>query len=211
MGLGSAAVVVLATAMPLGAAEIDLSSPKAAARSMFVALDAGDAAALRQIMQPQQEDQRAYIDAAVDMILAAKRLGDAAAKQFGASGEAFARGMVDRQDIAKVDAADVKFFGPRADMAVVTMPQQTIPMRFARGADGRWRRLLVDPLVPMDLPAQETNCRKLAAVFDEMAGEILAGKYAAASDAEQTLSQRMHNLMIGAAQRKAATQPTTRP
>src|SRR5690349_8267337 len=86
----------------------DLSSPKAAAKSLFHAISAGDRDGIRAALFASDGAQAELADAMADFIAANKRLGDAARAKFGKAGDPIGRGMLDPTDLARIDEATVK-------------------------------------------------------------------------------------------------------
>src|SRR5215204_7803078 len=86
-------------------AAVDLSSPKSVAKSFYAAMDAGDTAAVRDCMLVQGDVQQKLAGALTDMIVAGKKLGDAAKEKFGPAGEKVGVGTLSREDAGLIDRA----------------------------------------------------------------------------------------------------------
>src|SRR3954463_10460999 len=90
-------LLTLLTAAPALAA-VDLSSPKSAAKSFYEAVNNGDANALRDCLLIEGKDQEQLAAAFSDVILAGKRLADAAHEKFSGSSDKLAAGALPRED-----------------------------------------------------------------------------------------------------------------
>src|SRR5437773_1631405 len=99
--------LILALSMCALAAEADLSSPKAAAKTLFNAITAGDRDTVRASLYAANDQQAQLASAMADLIVNGKKLGDAAEARFGAAGDPIGRGMLDPADLAKLDQASV--------------------------------------------------------------------------------------------------------
>src|SRR4051794_3006982 len=65
----------------------DLSTPKAAAKSLFAAISAGDRDGVRAALYAGDDAQAQLAAAMAEFIVANKQLGDAAKGKFGAAGD----------------------------------------------------------------------------------------------------------------------------
>src|SRR5687768_17915035 len=121
----------------------DLSSPKAAAKSLYQAVDRGDGEAIRAVFFTETDAQRHLADAYADMILASKRLADVAEQKYAgaAAADAFAQGAVTAEDVKRIDAAELKTEG--GDRASLHLPLATRPMNFRKTARG-WQLVIAD-------------------------------------------------------------------
>src|SRR5439155_6650817 len=135
----SVCVVLLICASAL-AAEPDLSTPKAAARTLFNAINAADRDTVRASLYAVGDDQAQLASALADVIVAGKKLGDAAQARFGKAGDPIGRGMLDPSDLSKLDQATVKENG---DAATLLVPGQPRPMSF-RKQNGQWKLVVTD-------------------------------------------------------------------
>src|SRR5439155_10222100 len=96
--------LVMALLFLTGAAP-DLSSPKAALRSLYSAVEAADAGAIRQVLLAENPPQERLAAAFSDLIVAGRKLSDAARDKFGAAGDAIGRATITEEDAAKIDQA----------------------------------------------------------------------------------------------------------
>jgi hypothetical protein len=196
-------------------AQVDLSSPKSAARSLFLAIQAKDVAALRAIVDAGDEITPEVNDALAQLLLAGGRMSDAGAKRFGKSGDPIGRPMITPGTIASVDTAAVKETG---DTAALQIPGHRRTMTFRR-RDGNWR-LVPEAIVigaggtTQPVPLQQLKLlRNMATAMNELAREIENGKYQSSQEAERYVQERLHAVMIEMFKpdRSATTRATTQP
>ncbi|MEO6436781.1 MAG: hypothetical protein ABIP55_13615 [Tepidisphaeraceae bacterium] len=201
-----AALTIVFSAIAVEPGKPDWSSPKAAAKSLFVAISEGNRDAVRAGFYAGDDAQRLLADAMVDLIINGKKLGDAARVKFGASADPIARGMLDPADLGKLDAATVKETG---DAATLDVPGQTRPMSF-RKQDGNWRLVVTDfaGAAPANIANQTKLVRLMAAAIDEAATDVAAGKFKTVEAATTAIQQRLHAAML-ASYRPATTRATT--
>ena len=195
----------------------DLSSPKAAAKSLYEAVDRGDGEAIRAVFFTETDAQRRLADAYADMILASKRLADVAKQKYGgvAAADAFAQGAVTAQDVKRIDAAELKQLAP--DRAALHLPLSSRPMNFRKTEQG-WQLEISDFAggAPDKIDGQTAMTKEVSDVVTEVADAIESDKYATPQEAEQAIQQRMNEVMTRAVRKNmpttAATQPaTTKP
>jgi hypothetical protein len=190
LGLG-AATTTTAPAVP-----IDLSTPKAAAKTLFRGISAGDREAVRAVFFAADPAQEKLATATVDLIVNGKRLGDAARERFGAAGDPIGRGMLDPQDLERLDAAQIKET-PGGDSATMEVPGQSRPMSF-RKQDGKWRLVVTDfgGASPDNITKQTSLVRMMANAMDESARDVAAGKYQTPEAAIAAIQKRLHEVML---------------
>lgn len=183
------------------AAEADLSSPKAAVKSLYNAIDSGDPAAVREVLY--NPGHSALIDAYADLLVNGRKLGAAAAEKFGAAGDALGRAMLTKEDLARIDDARETVADGVTTLAI---PGQGRPMSFKQ-LDGKWRLLL--PETPAQSEAQKLRfVQGMSQAFIDATHDIEAGKFPTAAEAEQAIKDRLHGLMITQLKENP---PTTRP
>ena len=186
---------------------LDLGSPQAAAKSLFLAISHGDREALRAALFAGDDMQRQLADAMADLIVSGKRLGDAARIKFGAAGDPLGRGMLDPADLSKLDAAVVKETG---DAATLDVPGQTRPMSFRR-QDGQWKLVVTDfgGATPENVERQARLVRLMADEVAQAATEVAEGKFKTPEEAATAIQSRLNTAMVRsyrAATTRAATQ-----
>ena len=209
-----AADVSPATSAPAAAsAARDLSSPKAAAKSLFNAISAGDRDGIRAALYASNGAQAELADAMADFITANKRLGDAARAQYGKAGDPIGRGMLDPMDLSRIDSATVK--QSAEDAATLEVPSQPRPMSFRR-QDGQWKLVVTDfgGAQPQNIARQTKLVSMLAGAVNECAADVAAGKFATPDAATAAIQSRLHGVLLAFAHpatTRAATQPATAP
>jgi hypothetical protein len=207
MHLTSAAVLFAAPAATSPAQ--DLSSPKAAAKSLFNAISTGDRDGIRAALYAAGSAQAELADAMADFIAANKRLGDAARAKFGKAGDPIGRGMLDPADLARLDAATVKENG---DAATIEVPSQPRPMSF-RKQDGQWKLVVTDfgGAQPQNIQRQTKLVSMMAQAVEDSAQDITAGKFATPDAAVAAIQSRLHGVMLAMTHPPATTRAATQP
>lgn len=187
--------------------KIDLSTPKSAAKSLVQSVEAGDADGLKKIMLADGPDQEQLAGAFSDVILAGKKLSDAARAKFGAAGEALGQAMITKEDIEKIDTAQVE---EKAGTATLTISGQSKPLVFQK-KDKDWRLLVMDfaGAAPDQIDKQKSLLNAFAHALTEATEEISSGRYASASDAEAAIKSKLNNVMVKNFQ--PTTAPTSKP
>jgi hypothetical protein len=191
----------------------DRSTPKAAAVSLFKAITAGDRDAVAAGFFASNGEQRALAAAMADVIVSGKKLGDAAKEKFGKAADPIGRGMLDPEDLERLDDATVVETSP--DAAVLTVPDQPRPMSFRR-QDGEWKLVVTDfgGAAAANITKQTQLVRSMAEAINIAAGEIAAGKYKTPEEATFAIQQSLHQVMLSfyrPATTRSATQPSTAP
>jgi hypothetical protein len=186
----------------------DLSSPKSAAKSLFVAIQSGDTDAVKDALYQPDAQQAELMSARADLIVCGKKLGDAMHEKFGASGDVLGAGSLDSADLAKLDDATVEQSPDRAKLTVSGQPR---PMSF-RKQDGKWRLVISDitSASPESLAKQTLLVQMMADALRTAATEITAGAYKTPDAAKTVIEQRLHNVML-TFQRPSTTRSTTEP
>ena len=111
-------VAMMSCVTRAAAAAPDLSSPKAAAKSFYAAVEAGDAAGMRDMIGADDPEHQKLAQAFADVIAAGKKLADVAKDKYGAAGDPIGRGSITREDAAKIDSANVEENGDDASPEV---------------------------------------------------------------------------------------------
>jgi hypothetical protein len=191
-----------------GAEEPDLSSPQAAAKSLYAAVQAEDGAGVESIFYADGEPQKQLVHAFAELLVAGRKLGTSAKARFGGPGEKMTQTMISREDLADIDAGVVKI-DEKEDTATLTPGGQSRPMTFRR-TDGKWRLIVTDYAhgTEAEIPRQVAQLKAMTEVMETAAQQITDGKYATAQEAESALRDRYSELMIAAARDDdAATRP----
>jgi hypothetical protein len=182
------------------------NDPRSTLQTMMTALAEQNAEKLLAACEVSAQSERPYVESVVRMLLAGRKLADAATQKFGPAGDALAKGP-----IAAIDAADV----PRAEVSInnntaeLLMPGHTQPLRFVKVGD-EWKFRVVDFAGSQrrDLQKQTALTEMFAAAMLEAADEIQQGRYASFADAEAAIRQKLNLVLMKSL---SATQPATRP
>jgi len=202
------AVLALALLASNANAAVDLSSPKATAKSFYDAIAAADSAAMKDCMLSEGGDQEKLASAFIDVILAGKKLGDAAKEKFGTGGEKIAAGTISKEEIANIDKAEQKENG---DDATVQLDKKGRPLKFHKTAAG-WKLLLSDyaDARAENMDQQLQLLANLSKSMNDTADDIAAGRYPTSADAEAALQQRFSEA-LSRNFKPPTSQPTTKP
>jgi hypothetical protein len=204
--------VMITAAVVVRAAEPDRSSsPRSAAIALYKAVSAGDRDAVAASFYAANSAQRDLADAMADVIVAGKKLGDAAKAKFGKAADPIGRGMLDPADLSKLEEATVK--ETAADAATITVPGQPRPMSF-RKQDGQWKLVVTDfgGAAPQNIAKQTRLVQQMAAAIDASAVEVAAGKFKTPEEATNAIQQSLHLVMLSfyrPSTTRAATMPST--
>jgi hypothetical protein len=187
----------------------DLSSPLAAAKSLFLAISHGDRDAIRLGLYAADSSQAELADSMADFIAANKRLGDVAKARFGKAGDPIGRGMLDPADLSRLDHATIK---QSDDTATVQIPEQPRPMTF-HNQNGQWKLVVTDfaGSQPDKILRQTQLVSMMAQAVNESAQEISAGKYATPEQAITAIQSRLHGVMLAFTHPPSTTRATTSP
>jgi len=189
----------------------DRSTPKAAAVTLFKAITAGDREAVAAGFFAGNDEQRALAAAMADVIVSGKKLGDAAKQKFGDAADPIGRGMLDPDDLSKLEDATVVETSP--DAVVLTVPDQPRPMSFRRQG-GEWKLVVTDfgGAAQQNIVKQTRLVRAMADAIEAAAAEIAANKYKTPEEATFAIQQSLHQVMLSfyrPSTTRSATQPTT--
>jgi hypothetical protein len=205
-------IAILLLTGTVRAADVDMSSPKAAVKSLYTAVGRVDTAAVRQLLYVENDPQQELAGGYGKVILASKRLGDIAKQKFPTSQNQLAQGTIVPEDIAKVESAMVSITG---DNAVVRITGNPDPIKLRR-VDGSWK-ILVGEGAETDNSGSHradrlTLLQNLADAMNQSADELNADKYPTIADAEAAIKQRMSAVVSKALQADLpASRPATQP
>jgi hypothetical protein len=174
-------------------ADGDSAGPGAAMKAFYRAMEAGDAAAVRAMFFTTTDAEKTLADADAAQLTAARALGEAAKDKFAATGDALSKGLPLRDEIAKLDSAEVTVDG---DNATIKLPGQAKPLRLVKAA-GAWKISIADyaGATPANIEVQTAVLKDLAEVYTTIAAEISADKYPTAQDAQRALQQKLQAVM----------------
>ena len=193
MSIGALLVVALTAAgvrAQTAPAAQDLSTPRAAIKSFYQALEDGNFERAKKAAiadKPQLE----YIQGFVDLCQAMTQLGEAADEKFGADGAKLHFPLPVAQLAALADSAAIEEQGDTATCAI----NPKVPMTLKR-SDGVWRVDLVTSFAGNvdKLQVQSTFQSQFAAAIKEVVGEIKAGKLASVVEARTALQAKLKTI-----------------
>lgn len=212
-GLGVRVVFIAAccAALPAMAVEPDLSSPQAALKSLNRAVETQDGDAVLKVFYTANDEERGLAQAFSDLILAARKLSDAEKSNYGVAGDVPANGVMSVDELSHLDRAEVKISGDTATL----LPVGRLRVIQFHLTQDRWQLVIRDfANAEENLPRQVTILKKVTQVFENVAGEIAAGKFTTSQEAEAAIQTRLATVMIKAATQatgKPTTKPTTKP
>jgi hypothetical protein len=188
---------------------VDASTPKAAMKSLYAAVQRGDAATIRQLLSVQNDPDQQIASSYADLILAGKRLGDITLQKFPGSSNPFAQGTLLPEDAAKIDSADVSVNG---DSAKLKFADQPSPIVLKHAGDG-WRIVIEQDQDTLKRRADQLFLLKgMTDAMNKSADEINADKYATVEDAESAVKNRLGAIVSKALQSDLPTsKPATQP
>ncbi|HRK29582.1 MAG TPA: hypothetical protein PLD59_00785 [Tepidisphaeraceae bacterium] len=177
--------------------------PRDTLKEVMASMAAQDATRLLAVCDVPTPAERSYVESAVKVMLAGRRLADAATKTYGPAGDAIAKGPIAATDEADIPAAAVSVIGDRAELL---MPGHTQPLKF-RLVDGGWKLGVSDfaGSAPRDLDKQTALSHLFATALAEAAEEIEEGRYARVDDAEAAIRQKLNQVLMKSL---ASTPPT---
>jgi hypothetical protein len=175
-------------------AAVDLASPKSVAKSFYEAMSNADGAAMRDCLLINGENEQQLATAFVDVILAGKKLGDAAKDKFGPSGDKIAAGALPREEASAIDNAQQTDNGGNSTLKVTA---QSRPLKFHK-TDTGWKLVLLDLAGSKsdNVPEQIKVLQSLAAAMNDTSDDIAAGRYPTSADAEAAIQQRLSEVTV---------------
>jgi hypothetical protein len=214
------AVAAAPATLPATTQAADLSTPRSAARTLWLAIRAANVDRVAEMLDAPDAQSKDFTRASAQLLVAGKKLSDVASRHFGKAGQALGRTMIDLNNIDEtVQKLAVTEIG---DTATVTGENQT-KMRFQK-RNNEWRLILTEfaGASPQDVAAQINLLQQMATAMNEAASEIDMGKYQTAQEAERVIQDRLHAVMIEKfhpmshpatrpATTRSTSQPTSRP
>jgi len=191
----------------------DLSSPRAAAKSLAHAVALSDLNALRQVIHATDDPHRHLADAYAAVIISGQRLAAAMELQFGAGAGSTDRGLPTDEELDAIDAAALRVSG---NSATIKLPGRgDKPLALQRDETGQWHvDLLAFANVSDTDPASQCLMQlNLASELNALAAEISTGRYRTAADARAAVQDRVHGTIAKSMRSAAASRPvaTSRP
>jgi hypothetical protein len=162
-----------------------LPGPKAVAIAFIGSIEKGDAATARGLLPGDPANGR-WVDAAVGLSAALKKLDAVAVERFGEPGRNLTHNQLHLADAAKaLEQAQEKMEG---DWATVTVPGRAEPLGLKK-TEGRWQLELSK--TSEDLATQTALYTRLTRVAERTAQEIAAGAYPSAEAAARVFTARV--------------------
>jgi hypothetical protein len=130
----------------------------------------------------------------IDVILAGKRLADAAHDKFGASGDKIGAGALSREDADSIDKSQQTDAGEESTLKI---SERSRPLKFHKTPSG-WKLVLLDysGTKPELIPDQIKLLTSLSAAMNDTADDITAGRFPTSADAESAIQQRLSEVMV---------------
>lgn len=206
----------------------DQSSPKATVKSLYDAMFAGDAAAMRSLMLLTTEDDRKFFDLMAPTMAASGKLMATSQERFGRAPMGGA-GSVDLNAFrAMVDRAEVSVDGDSAVVKVPPTPEEAEllagseqPPFELKQVDGKWvvgsaASLGMDPAMfedPEAVRVLERTMGAMAKIAEDLEREVRDGKFNSADAVGEALMSRSMQVMVEAEQALSGDDqpPTTGP
>jgi hypothetical protein len=196
----------VATRTPSALAQADNANPKAALKSLYAAVERGDAAAIQQLLVIDNDPQQQLLKLYVDLIVSGKRLADVTRQKFPGAANPMAQGTITPEDAIKIDKATEKIDGDTATLQISGQPTAVT----LRKSNGSWKVVYGEGAYSG--PDHQAQRRQILESFIQAmktsADEIAADKYATVQDAEAALKERLSAVVSRAMQ---INPPTSRP
>jgi hypothetical protein len=162
-----------------------LPGPKAIAITFAGSIEKGDAATAKGLVAGDAAHAR-WVDGAVELSAALKKLDAVAVERFGEAGRNLTRNQLHLADAAKaLEQAQEKVEG---DRATLTVPGRAEPL-VLRKAEGRWQ--LQVGATPEEVLAQASLYGRLTRAAERTAQEIAAGAYGSVETAAKVFAARV--------------------
>jgi hypothetical protein len=189
----------------------DQSTPRGALNVLALAMDAGDEAKIRAVLQPANVQEAQVVDSLVGLHDAIARFGKAVIDAFG---EAEARKLVGDKSTAQAQLVEeIRAMSEevKGDTATIAGPDKSTQFHLTR-VDGRWM-IPVGPWLGADsqqkLQEITQDKQRRAAIFSAMAKEVNADTYKSVDEIAEALQLK---LMKAAMDRSGiTTEPATKP
>jgi len=177
-------------------AAVEPSTPKDALKALASALDAGDGARIRSLMNVTSPMEKKMVDASSEMAVAFAEFKYAMNHKFGEAPTLAAMGDSSgelRASFARIDAAEQKLDGDVALVSLSSAPRESMSLLRVSGV---WKISVAQQVKDEGLTPQQVD-EKMASVsvqtrmLKDLAAEVSSGKYANAADAEAALRGKM--------------------
>jgi hypothetical protein len=182
---------------PAAAQAVDASSPQAAAKSLTAAVARGDADTVRSLIVVQNDPEQQLANAYSHLLLAAKRLSEAAKKRYPGGTDPFAAGGITPEEATNIDAAVVHV---EQDLATLTIKGRERPMKLRKVGES-WKVIISEE------PEQSAQQRDrqvalvqgMADAMNASADDINAGRFRDVEEARNAFRTRLGAVIARAA------------
>lgn len=184
------------------APEVDQSSPRAALKTYFTALEFADLKVLDRVCIAN-DVQKEWIAQQAAMMAALRRFGDVGVEQFGDAGRVLQQPSPAAAGRQKAEQIEITLEGDRAQAAF--KPKD--PLQLARDKDGLWRIDYASTLSGKDeqMKYAAQVFRETAKLVSTLADEIQADKFSTVDEVRKELRDRRRTLDVELAKDKPAS------
>lgn len=184
------------------ALEVDQSSPRAALKTYFTALQFADLKVLDQVCIVN-DVQKDWISQQAAMMTALRRFGDVGVEKFGDAGRVLQQPSPAAAVRQKAEQIEITLDGDRALAAF--KPKD--PLQLTRGKDGLWRVDYASTYLGEDEKSKyaATVFRETAKLVSTLADEMQADKFSTVDEVRKELRDRRRALDIELAKDKPAS------
>lgn len=182
---------------------------KAAAKGLYSAVASGNAGGIEKNLAVENDPSGELVKSYADLILAGKKLGDAAkAKYPGASG-AFGQGTILPEDVHLIDTAEASVQGDRASLKL----SGRVDRIELRRIEGAWKVFIGQS---GDTPQRRASQKALLTgwinVMNQTATEINEDQFRTIQEAEAAVKERLGAVLAKALRDSGPTsRPATQP
>jgi hypothetical protein len=199
---GAAFFAIVFSVLNPAIAQMDLSNPKAALKSLYTATQKADAEAIQKIMLVENDPQGEALKAYGDLIVAAKKLSDLAKQKYGAVPNAFAQPGILPEDAAKIDSSELTTTG---NTATIKIMGKADPIMLQK-VDGSWRVMLSQGADNAEHRTKRIELlRDMTEAMNKTSAEIAGDKFATVQEAETRVKERLGAALL----RSMQTDPPT--
>lgn len=217
------AAALLIGLAPLGAAAqstqsaaLEPTTPKGALKALALAMDHGDADAIRHLMDASTPLQSRMVEVTSEMAAVMADLNRAMAAQFGAAQTQAVLNVSPeqlKQSFTDIDAASETITGDTATVSIAPTDRGTMALH---RVNGTWKVSLqkrLDQLTPQQVDEDVAMLSSQIEGMRQVIAAVRAGKYATAADAGAALHARMGAASAGpqgaGPQGRPASQPSS--
>jgi hypothetical protein len=203
--LGWSACAAYAAGTTSQPAPPDYSTPVAAAKSLYNAVQADDPGAIQDVLYAANDQEKQLCRTFADLLVAGRKLQEAVRSKFAQGDANFAAPMITQSDLAKYDQGHEQISAD-GDEAQLTLSGQAHPLKFKK-VEGKWKVIASDyaGATPANLPQQMHTLARLTRVLTEAAADVDSGKYPTAAEAEAGIQQKLYDVIIDAVQKSPPT------